>query len=192
MNPVVYQLKQIDKFLSGMGVEYAVVGGIAVSIYGEPRLTMDIDVNVMLESGKVADFLKKAKKYGFSPVPSRIKNFIRKTGVIPMKFSKSRNEGLCDFIIAQNPLERAAIRRARLKKISSVNVKIARAEDIVIHKILSDRPRDLEDAGSILIKQRKKLDTKYILFWLKKVAEANRKPELIPAFKNLLKTHRIV
>ena len=185
-NPLEFQLKQIRELTSQLKIEYTILGGLAVSVYGEPRLTLDIDVNIILDNGKINTFLKKAKKYGFSPIPSKIKKFIKTTGVIPMKFSKNKVVGKCDFIIAQNPLEYSGIKRARLKKLYSIKLKLITPEDLVIHKITSQRPRDIEDLTGILIRQKGKLDLHYINLWLKKISKVNKKPELLHLFKKLI------
>lgn len=185
MNPIEFQFRQLIKLMKEAKVDYTVLGGVAVSIYGEPRMTFDIDVNLIMDNNKIDNFLIKAKKLGFSPLPSDIKRFVRRTGVIPMKFSKNKVTGRCDFIIAQNILEYLCIQRARLKKIYSLNVKLISPEDLLLHKITSLRPRDLEDARGILVRQRGKLDRKYITYWLKKIAEANRKPGLLKLLRSL-------
>jgi hypothetical protein len=186
MNPLKFQLQQLVKLMKDAKVNYAVLGGVAVSIYGEPRLTFDIDVSLLLDKDKMDVFLKKAKKFGFLPLPSNIKGFVKATGVIPMRFFKNKITGRCNFIIAQNALEYLCIKRGRFRKIYSVKVRLISPEDLVIHKITSQRPRDLEDVQGILIRQEGKLDIKYITHWLKKIAEINHKPELLKLFKNLL------
>lgn len=188
MNQLGYQLKQLVKLMDESAPNYAIVGGIAVSVYGLPRLTYDIDVNIILDNSQLSGFLKKARKFGFRPLPANINKFVKSTGVIPMEFSKNKINGRCDIIIAQNILEYLCIRRARIKKIYSVNVKLITPEDLIIHKIISSRPRDLEDARGIFIRQKGKLDIKYITAWLKKIAEVNRKPELLTLFRTMLKS----
>ncbi|MQY59440.1 MAG: hypothetical protein GH144_07535 [Clostridia bacterium] len=42
------------------------IGGIAVALWGEPRATQDIDIVVLISKDRAFDFLKEAKKYGFS------------------------------------------------------------------------------------------------------------------------------
>ncbi len=185
MNPLEFQLKQLARLLREEKIDYALLGGVAVSIYGEPRLTFDIDVNIMLGKDTISNFLKKARIYGFLPLPPNIKRFIKTTGVIPMKFSKNKITGKCDFIIAQNILEYLCIKRARLKKVYSAKIKLISPEDLLLHKIISERARDLEDAQGILMRQRGKLDMNYINYWLKKIAVANKKPELLKLFKSL-------
>lgn len=186
MNHLEFQLQQLIKLMKDAKVNYAVLGGVAVSIYGEPRLTFDIDVNLILDKDKMDNFLKKAKKFGFSPLSPNIKRFVKSTGVIPMRFLKNKITGRCDFIIAQNALEYLSIKRAHFKKIHSIKVKLISPEDLIIHKITSQRPRDLEDVQGILIRQEGKLDIKYINHWLKKIAEINHQPELLKLFRNLL------
>lgn len=188
MNPAEFQLRQLAKLMKEANVDYAVLGGMAVLIYGEPRMTFDIDVNIVLDAGNINDFLKKAKRFGFRPLASNIKSFVKRTGVIPMKFLKDKITGRFDFIIAQNMLEYLCIKRARVRKIYNTNIKLISPEDLVIHKITSQRPRDLEDLRGILIRQRGKLDIKYIAYWLKQIAKVNRKLELLALFKTMLKS----
>ena len=187
MNLLEYQLRQAVKCMEAAGVDYALLGGIAVSIYSEPRMTRDIDINIALNMEDTAEFLKKARKYGFRPIPPNINKFVKETAVIPMKFSKRGTIGRFDFIIAQNPIEFAGIQRARFKKIYGVKLKIVTAEDLLLHKLLSDRPIDREDALGILLRQGKKLDMRYINTWLKKIAKSSSALHLLKEFKELVK-----
>jgi hypothetical protein len=61
------------------GIKYIVVGGLAVNLYGIPRMTYDIDLLLDLENKNLIKFLKLLKKWGFKPkVPVRITDFARK------------------------------------------------------------------------------------------------------------------
>ena len=172
MNPLESQLKALAKFLTKEKIKYAILGGMAVSIYGEPRLTVDIDVNILFDKRKADEFLKKSKKYGFYPFFSKTKEMAAKTGVIPTEFKKTKIR--CDFITAENILEYEAIKRSKLKKIGSIKVRLVTPEDLIIHKIASSRPRDREDLKGILIRQKGKLDLKYVKTWLRKIDKANK------------------
>ncbi len=188
MNTFAYQLRELSKFLKEARVDYAVLGGIAVSVYSEPRMTQDIDLNIILDIKDLAEFLKKSRDYGFLPLPTDIHKFVKETGVIPMKFSKSGVIGRFDFIIAQNLIEFAGIKRAGFKKIYNVNVKIVTAEDLLLHKLLSERPRDHEDARGILLRQGKKLNLEYVSAWLKKIDKLIIKRRLFKEFNELIKS----
>jgi predicted nucleotidyltransferase len=184
INPFEVQLKALIKFLSEQKIKYIILGGIAVSIYGEPRFTSDIDVNIIFDKKKINEFLEGAKKYGFYP---DVKNIVKEPGVIPMNFIKGKITGGFDIIIAENMLEYTAIERGRVKKMGSVKVRLVSPEDLIIHKIASFRPRDIEDVNGILIRQKGKLDINYIRSWLKKIDKANRNSRTYKTFNSLLK-----
>ncbi len=186
MNPLELQLKALIKFLSDQKIKYVILGGVAVAVYGEPRLTADIDVNVILDKTKIDDFLRKSKNYGFFSRFSNTKKIAQKTGIIPLKFIRGKTLGICDVIMAENILEYAAIRRGRVKKIGKVKARFVSPEDLIIHKMASQRPRDIEDAKSILIRQKSRLDLKYILGWFKKIDEVDKQAGLSKFFKRLL------
>lgn len=186
MNHAQEPLKALLKLFAAAKIDYAVIGGLAVMVYGEPRMTMDIDVAMSFDSGKVGSFLTAAKRFGFSPIPGKIESFVKQNGFLPLKFKKGNVVGKCDLILAQSDLDRAAIKRARFKKAGVLKVKFISPEDLVLHKITSDRPRDLEDLRGILWRQRGKLDVEYILFWLKQISKVNHRPDILELFKSLL------
>ena len=179
-------ISRIAKLMAETKTKYAILGGVAVSLYGMPRLTLDVDVNIILEKYKTAEFLKKAHNSGFTSLVRSEQKFADRTGVIPMKFSKSEPFGRCDFIIAQNTLEHLAIKRARTKTIGFSKVKVITPEDLILQKLVSDRPRDIEDARGVIMRQ-KNLDTRYIHFWLKKISNLTKKSDLLKVFNSLLR-----
>jgi hypothetical protein len=61
----------------------------------------------------------------------------------------------------------------------------ASAEDVIIHKCFAGRPRDLEDARSIIIKNPK-LDQAYVRRWLKELEILPEREGLSQAFEDLL------
>ena len=180
------QLTAMVKFLTALGIDYAIIGGLAVSLYGRPRFTADIDVNIILEKERIGIFLKEGKKRGFHPGHKNIKMLARKTGVIPMRYSNGNIEGLCDFIIAENVLEKLALKRAKVKRIDSLKAKFVSPEDLLIHKLTSPRAQDIEDVRGILLRQRGKLNISYIKFWLGRIDKANRRSNLLGLFRGIL------
>lgn len=146
-----------------------VIGGQALLAYGEPRLTKDIDITLGIgveELGRVKDVVK---ELGFSILVKDEDEFVKRTMVLPVKDSRS---GIpVDLIFSLSPYERQAIGRARTVMIGRASVQFASLEDIVIHKIIAARPRDLEDVKSILTKNPV-YDEAYILKWLRDFDEA--------------------
>jgi hypothetical protein len=70
-----------------------------------------------------------------------------------------------DFVFSATDYERQAIGRGKLVKIDEVDVRFAAVEDVVIHKMVAGRPRDLDDVRGILAKGPD-LDRGYVERWL--------------------------
>lgn len=98
--------------------------------------------------------------------------FVKETMVFPVIDEKSGIR--VDFIFSFSPYERQAIQRSKGIKIGRSEVKIAALEDVVIHKIIAGRPRDLEDVESILLKNPD-YDARYIEKWLVEFDNSLRK-----------------
>lgn len=49
-------------------------------------------------------------------------------------------------------------------------IRLCSAEDLIIHKTVAGRPQDLYDIESVVYRQGKSLDVKYIRFWLHEFA----------------------
>lgn len=118
--------------------------------YGEPRLTKDIDITVGLEPNNAKPVLNAISELGFRVLVDDIDDFLRQTFVLPAADPQS---GLrVDFIFSLSEYERCAIGRAPLVDFDGVGVRFVSPEDLVIHKIIAGRPRDLDDVRSVLLK----------------------------------------
>jgi predicted nucleotidyltransferase len=76
-----------------------------------------------------------------------------------------------DFILSFSPYEKTALGRARRIKVRQAEVVFVSLEDLVIHKILAGRPRDLEDVRHVLIRNPK-ADLAYIREWLREFSDS--------------------
>ena len=109
-------------------------------------------------------------------------DFVRKTMVLPMIHKETKIR--VDFILSFTPYEAQAIKRGRKVKMAEAMVNFISPEDLIIHKIFFGRPRDLEDAGKVILKNSG-MDFKYIEHWLRELGEALQK-DFISIFKKLL------
>jgi len=160
-----YQLlEQIARGLDERHIPYMVIGGQAVLLYGEPRLTRDIDITLGVGPERLDDVLALAQTSGWRVLIEKPNEFIQRTMVLPLEDPQSSIR--IDFIFSFSPYERQALGRVRHIRIGSVAVCFAAPEDVVVHKIIAGRPRDLEDVRSILLKNPK-LDLAYVRDWLR-------------------------
>ena len=68
--------------------------------------------------------------------------------------------------------EEEALRRASKVSFNRLPpISILSAEDLIIHKCVAGRPRDIEDVERVLLRQRVKLDLRYIRNWLREFAD---------------------
>ncbi len=77
--------------------------------------------------------------------------FVAQSMVLP-----SRDPGTqirVDLVFSFTPYEQEAIARSRVHVAGGAEVRFASPEDLIVHKMLAGRPRDLEDVRSILVRQ---------------------------------------
>ncbi len=143
---------------------YMVIGGQAVLIYGEPRLTRDIDITLGLDAGGIEKVKAVIKALNLKILAENIGAFVEQTMVLPALEQKSGIR--IDFIFTFTPYERQAISRAKKIRIGKQRVNFASLEDLIIHKMIANRERDIEDVKTIILKNTK-FDKSYIIKWLK-------------------------
>ena len=157
-------LARIGANLSKSNLPYMIIGGQAVLLYGEPRLTRDVDVTLGVNIDRLHDLLTVVKELSLNPIPNDVESFVKQTMVLP---TLDEPTGVrVDFIFSFTPYETDAIKRARKITIMDQEVCFASPEDLIIHKIFAGRPRDLEDVWSVILKNPG-IDTQYIKNWLK-------------------------
>lgn len=156
-------LVKITRSLTLKKIPHMIIGGQAVLIHGEPRLTRDIDVTLGLDVDDMKKLLDSAKEMNLKPLPENIESFVTETMVLPCLEEESGIR--VDFILSFSPYERQAIERAVMVKIEDNDVPFASVEDLVIHKLFAGRPRDIEDVRGILLKN-KDIDIAYVGYWL--------------------------
>lgn len=157
-------LKKVSHQLRKDSIPYMVIGGQAVLLYGEPRLTKDIDITLGVGVRELNKLKETISSLGFKILVERDEEFVERNMVLPTLDEKSGIR--VDFIFSFSPYERQAIERAKDIKLGRSLVRFASLEDVVIHKVIAGRPRDLEDIKSILLKNQK-YDSDYIEKWLK-------------------------
>jgi len=177
-------LKKIGARLEHNHLPYMIIGGQAVLLYGEPRLTRDIDITLGLNVGSLDRLLGIVQDLSLQPLPEDPPEFVKQTMVLP---TLDASTGIrVDFIFSNTPYETGAIQRARKIMILNQKVHFAAPEDLIIHKIFAGRPRDLEDVRTVLLKNPD-IDTSYIRRWLKAFDESSNQYEFLQCFEEIVR-----
>jgi predicted nucleotidyltransferase len=156
-------LEQIAGELSAQNIPYMIIGGQAVLLYGEPRLTKDIDVTLGIGSEGLDQVIQSVENLKFKILVPEPEDFVRETMVLPTLHEESGIR--IDFIFSFSAYEHQAIENAKQIKIGTQDVHFASLEDLIIHKIIAGRPRDLEDVRSVILKNPD-YNLNYIKKWL--------------------------
>ncbi len=146
----------IFKKLNEDEIRYIVVGGIAVNLYGIPRMTYDVDLILDLEDENLEKFLKLLKKWGFKPkVPVDIMDFAEKDkreDWIKNKNMKAFNLVNPEWaiseidIIIDSPVDyEKANKRVNHIKLHGVSIPVVSIDDLIKMKENTERRQDKAD-----------------------------------------------
>ena len=139
---------------------FMLIGGQAVLVHGRPRLTEDIDVTLGAGPERLDDLLGACRAAGLQVLPSDPATFVAETFVLP---ARHRPTGMrVDCIFSSTAYERSAIARAEHIPVAGESVPVATAEDLLVHKVFAGRPRDIEDAESVVRRKGATLDWDYL------------------------------
>lgn len=175
--------KKVVTFLNREKSKYLIIGGVAAGTLGEPRITADVDVDIVIDKDDVSDFLDRAKEAGFTVFKEKCLTSVRRNGVFQISFEDFH----VDFIIASTGLETTAFERAKTIRLYGIKAFFPSPEDLILLKIIPGRDKDLLDAKSIVLRHKGKLDTQYLRTWAKKLCDEAEDMRIWKILNNLLK-----
>jgi hypothetical protein len=143
-------IKKLAIGLNQESLPYMIFGGQAVLLYGEPRLTRDIDVTLGLDPSHCEPILRLIQSLQLKVLVDDVEAFLRQTFVLPVLDPET--DIRIDFVFALSEFERQAIKRSNLVDFDGVKIRFVSLEDLIILKIFAGRPRDLDDVKSVIQK----------------------------------------
>ena len=169
-------LGALARQLESRRIPFMVIGGQAVLVHGEPRLTQDIDVTVGAGVDRLSDLLAATGEAGLTPLPTDVVAFVGETFVLPVVHEPSSTR--VDIVLSNTEYEACAISRAQPITVGGAAVPFASAEDLLLHKLFAGRPRDVDDAEGIVRRKGRELDWTYIRKWAREFAQVAGREEL--------------
>jgi hypothetical protein len=174
-------LKIQERFDRG-DVRSAVIGGVAVGVWGEPRVTRDVDLKVLLgrdQAERLVDLLGDDLK----PLQRDSLESLRRQGIL---FVMDAAGTRVDLLLADTSHDVEAIERSREITVSpGLAIRVCTAEDLVIYKLVATRSRDHEDASGVIRRQGSSLDETYIEGWLSQFEKALDDSTLIQTYRRM-------
>ncbi|HWR73909.1 MAG TPA: hypothetical protein VN604_12125, partial [Nitrospirota bacterium] len=108
--PLVSALRDLLALFKDRHTPATIIGGVAASLLGRPRVTRDIDAMIMLESGQWEGLLTASRQFGFTPRLSNAMQFARSNRVLLLRHDPSGID--VDIAFGGLPFEEEAIQRA--------------------------------------------------------------------------------
>jgi hypothetical protein len=171
---------QLHRFLVARRIPYVIIGGIAVQRWGEPRLTIDVDLAILLPPGGEEPRLREIA----AAFPPRLKDavaFALEHRILPIDVPGASP---ADLSLALPGFEEDAIARAVDYDVGEHRaVRLCTAEDLVVYKCVAGRPQDLLDVESVVARQGDALDVGHVRRWLEELARVTDDREIVTRFE---------
>lgn len=167
MNPLLDVLEDVVQLLDGSGIPYAVMGGLAVRVYGIPRPTYDIDFTVAVPRDRLLSLYSALTDLGYTIPDEYRSGWVHSVAGLPLikfrTFVGTRGIDI-DVFLAETPYQEEVISRRRLNTINGFSAWLVSPEDLILLKLISFRPRDQADIGDVRFTQGP-LDESYMRHW---------------------------
>lgn len=136
------------------GIDFALVGGLALYFSGAARTTFDADFLILLTQSDLID--KIMKRLGYTPVhtSSDVVNYV----------AKDPDLGQVDFLLAHRSYALAMLKRAEKKDVMGNPVKVLQPEDLIGLKVQSSSndpkraSQDKADIENLLVRHAKTMN----------------------------------
>lgn len=169
-------------------VDGLIIGGVAASLLGKPRMTQDVDALILLDADRWDEFIRVGKACGFRPRRADALGFARRSRVLLMQHIAS---GIgVDISLGALPFEYESMSRAvHIRVGKGLAIPVPSPEDLIIMKAVAHRPKDMIDIESI-VQAHHRLNTKRIKTVVREFASLLELPEIYDDLAKLLSRTR--
>jgi len=167
MTPLITSALELQQFCEDKKWRFCFIGGMALQVWGQQRLTRDINITLLTNFEHEQVFVDALLQHYRGRLPDAA-NFALKNRVLLLETAGGIG---IDVSLGGLPFENDVVDRATYKQYSSeIFLKTCSAEALIIFKAVASRPQDWSDIETVIIKQ-KDLDWDYIEGHLTQFAE---------------------
>jgi hypothetical protein len=176
-------LDALIRALGESGAAWMVIGGIAIIARGVRRFTTDIDVAVRGDAIRPSELLVFLKRQGIVP---RVKDALAfaEENLVLLACHEPTGVDL-DVSFAWSSFEHDALAASTLTAFGRVRAPMCTPENLVVFKAIAGRPRDIEDAESLLV-LHPRIDVARVRKRVAELSALAEAPELLHAFDAML------
>jgi hypothetical protein len=186
-SPLIDALEALQECLERADRRAVIIGGLAASLLGRPRLTRDIDALADLVDDDLERFIETAAAVGIEPRLENARDFAVRSRALLLRHRASQID--IDLVMATLPFERDAVASGQLHPLGPVEIRLPRVEDLLVMKAIAHRPRDLADIEGLLL-AHPRADLARARRWIGAFAEAAKQPALLEDFDRLVAAMR--
>ena len=142
--------------LKGRGIESALIGGLAVSLRGQPRMTVAVDLVILATVDEALTLVRELGSTPFEPLFPGVEEVVTRAFILPLRH---RLTGVrVDLAIGMSGFEQDAVARATPVMIGAASVPVVSIEDLLVMKALAGRPQDDEDIRGLVAARQQTID----------------------------------
>jgi hypothetical protein len=183
MTPLLEAARGLQSFLEERHWRFAIIGGLALLRWGEPRFTRDVDVSLLCGFGREDEFIAPFFASGYRGRISDAAAFARRNRVLLLE---ARNGVPIDVALEGLPFEEDVVERSSLFEFAAgCSLRTCSAEDLMVFKLFAFRPRDLADVESVVTRRGSELDWDYIERQLAPLAEVKESSAIMETLARL-------
>jgi hypothetical protein len=176
-------LADLVKWLDDTKMPSMIIGGVAASVLGQPRLTQDVDALAILPEADWANAVSAAARHGILPRIENPLDFARRSRVLLMRHAESGID--IDVTFGRLSFEQAAIDNSETHDIGGLRVRLPRVEDLLIMKAVARRPKDLQDIEGLLA-AHPDADVVAVRQWVREFATAMNMSDMLDDFDKVV------
>jgi Nucleotidyl transferase of unknown function (DUF2204) len=176
-------LSDLAKWLEAACIPAMIIGGVAASALGRPRLTQDIDALAIVPETDWADVVESAAQYGIVPRLEGALEFAHRSRVLLLRHTNSGID--VDVTFGGLPFEQAAVEKSATHNIGGLQVRLPRVEDLLVMKAIARRPKDIEDIRGLLA-AHPQADISEARRWIREFATAMSMSDMLEEFDKLV------
>ena len=158
-----------SQWLQAEEVPHALIGGLAASLRGQPRVTADVDLVIGVDVSTALNLLSKLGTTSFQPLFDRADEIVQRAFILPLRHRDTQIK--VDMAIGLSGFEQQVISRATPLEIAGTSISVATAEDLLLMKLIAGRPQDDQDIRGIVTAQGALLDWPYCEQTAEKLSE---------------------
>ena len=138
--------REFLRLLNENHVEYLVVGGYAVGLYGYPRYTGDLDIWVRSTNENGERVMEALKQFGFGSLEVKARDFTVENAVVQLGYPPLR----IDLVTTLDGVNfDDCYSRASSREVDRLVINVISSDDLKKNKQATGRSRDLDDLENL-------------------------------------------